>query len=94
MTRVVYLVCSHSNPDQVLRLVKLLRKGSGTSRVVIHHDEAVSHLDPASLVGLDGVHLLEPMPIEWGTFSLLRCSCPRLGKASARRVDEILAGTS
>jgi hypothetical protein len=69
MTRVVYLVCSHSNPDQVLRLVKLLRKGSGTSRVVIHHDEAVSHLDPASLVGLDGVHLLEPMPIEWGTFS-------------------------
>lgn len=75
-TRVVYLVCSHSNPDQVLRLVTLLRKGT-TSRVVIHHDEAVSHLDPGSLAGLDGVHLLDPMPIGWGTFSyvemVLRC---------------------
>lgn len=77
MTRVVYLVCSHSNPDQVLRLVTLLRNASATSRVVIHHDEAVSHLDRGSLVGLDRVHLLDPMPIGWGTFSyvemVLRC---------------------
>jgi hypothetical protein len=69
MTRVVYLVLSHVNPPQVVRLVRLLRTGSSHSHVVLHHDEASSHLDPLLLTGLANVHQLPYHPIAWGTFS-------------------------
>jgi hypothetical protein len=67
--KVMYLVFSHVNPPQVARLVRLLRAGSSDSHVVLHHDEASSHLDPELLAGLANVHVLPYRPIAWGTFS-------------------------
>jgi hypothetical protein len=77
-TRVLYLVTSHKNPEQVGRLVRTLRRGSPRSPIVIHHDSSRSTLDPALLSGLNDVHVLPfSIPVEWGDFSIvemnLRC---------------------
>jgi hypothetical protein len=79
MTKVVYLICSHNNPEQVIRLATVLRHGSPSSQVVLHHDQTASHLDPARLAGLDRVHLLEDdQHTVGGTFPylqmILRCT--------------------
>ena len=65
----VYLITSYTNPEQVSRLVTLLRRSSPGCHVVIHHDEARTHLDRAPLVALGNVQVLETdRPIGWGTF--------------------------
>lgn len=72
MTRVAYLVCSHTNPGQVTRLVTLLSDGERGSQVVVHHDEPGRHLDRDALKHLTGVHFLDSRgDIEWGSFSLV-----------------------
>jgi Core-2/I-Branching enzyme len=71
--KVVYFVASHVNPEQVVRLVRALRTGGPDSRVLIHHDYRVSHLDPASVQRFGNVELLyPPSPTRWGTFSTCR----------------------
>lgn len=75
--RVVYLITSHALPEQLLRLVGTLRRGSPNSAVVIHHDARSSHVDTAALAAL-GAQLIEPpTPADWGGFShlqaMLRC---------------------
>jgi hypothetical protein len=71
-TRVVYLVTSHRNPDQVARLVKTLRRGSPRSPIVIHHDASTSKLPPPLLEDLNDVHLLPfSVSVEWGDFSIV-----------------------
>jgi hypothetical protein len=70
--RVVYLVTSHRNPEQVARLVRTLRRGSPRSAIVIHHDSSKSTLDPSSLEDLEDVHLLPfSISVEWGDFSIV-----------------------
>jgi hypothetical protein len=66
--KVVYFVASHVNPPQVVRLVQALRTGNPASRVVIHHDEKVSHLDAASVLRFGNVEMLPAMPVQWGRF--------------------------
>ncbi|MGB7159944.1 MAG: beta-1,6-N-acetylglucosaminyltransferase [Tepidisphaeraceae bacterium] len=66
--KVVYFVASHVFPEQVARLVRALRTGNPESRVVVHHDEKVSHLDPATVEPFDNVDLLPAMPVQWGKF--------------------------
>jgi hypothetical protein len=72
--RVVYFIASHVNPDQVLRLARAcLRGGSPGSRVLIHHDYNVSHLDRAAVERLGNVDLLEQSTrIVRGFFSMCR----------------------
>jgi hypothetical protein len=69
--KVVYLVLSHVNPPQVAQLIRLLRRGSNHSHVVLHHDESSTHLDPRLLRDVSNVHLMRPIAITWGTFSLV-----------------------
>jgi Core-2/I-Branching enzyme len=52
MTAVAYLVQSHRDPDQVLRLVRRLRAGSPTSVVHVSHDVRGERLDDAALAAL------------------------------------------
>ena len=68
VAKVVYFVASHVNPPQVARLVRALRTGNPESRVVIHHDEKVSHLDPATVLEFGNVEMLPAMPVQWGQF--------------------------
>jgi len=69
MSQFVYLIVSHSNPAQVLRLARAIERASPTAHIVIHHDASKSRLDiPADL----RVHLVpNPVSAEWGDFSLV-----------------------
>jgi hypothetical protein len=68
---VAYLVVSHRNPEQVLRLVAALREGP-SSEVVVRHDDRRSHLPQAEVEDL-GAHLLDDgIEVDWGSFSYLR----------------------
>jgi hypothetical protein len=63
----VYLIHSHRQPQLVTRLVRRLLDGNPRARVVVHHDEARSHLD---LVDVDHERvdvLRHTQAIEWGT---------------------------
>jgi Core-2/I-Branching enzyme len=69
MARVVYLIATHVNPEQIIRLVRTLHAGSPTSRVVLHHDYDSCYLDADAFSGLERVHLTDHVPIQWGKFS-------------------------
>jgi hypothetical protein len=68
--RVVYLVLSHTNPEQVRRLVRTILSGSPTAHVLIHHDEFVSRLGPDAFADEPRVNVLRPdRRVEWGDYS-------------------------
>jgi hypothetical protein len=52
--KILYLIQTHKNPDQIYRLVKTIRKSSSSSVIVISHDSAAAPLDLAPLNGLPG----------------------------------------
>ena len=69
---VLYLITSHRDPDQVLRLARTLRRGSPGSAIAIHHDRSRSTLDPAPFQEMDDVYLLPfSVPVEWGGMSIV-----------------------
>lgn len=75
--RVAYVVCSYTLPEQVVRLLRLLRDGSPGAILVSHHDDRRSELDAAALADLGVVRVLPPTPVTWGSYSqldmVLRC---------------------
>ena len=60
-----FLVVSHRNPGQVLRLVRALREGSDTV-VLVHHDQRWEPIDPAECAQAGGRLVDYGLPIEWG----------------------------
>jgi hypothetical protein len=69
---VLYLITSHTDPEQVYRLARTLRRGSSRSAIVIHHDRSSTPIDPAPFRDLDNVHLLPfSVPVEWGDMSIV-----------------------
>jgi hypothetical protein len=73
MTKILYLIASHTNPDQVARLVKTINTGSPESQVLIHHDYSSSNLSSAAFEQISNVHILEDyIPVVWGDFSMVR----------------------
>lgn len=72
MSRVAYLILSHRNPKQVVRLASVLAWGGRDSHVFIDHDASKSRLDPAALAGLPNTTLLAgTRPGTWGGISLI-----------------------
>jgi hypothetical protein len=68
----VYLILSHRAPDQLLRLVRTLRRGSPQAQIVVSHDYCASHLDPALFHGISNFTLLPSRtPVAWGSWSQL-----------------------
>ena len=67
---VCYYVQSHRDPEQILRLVRTLRRGSPQAPIVVWHDFARCDLGDLPLAELPGVHLLRPpRPQTRGDFS-------------------------
>ena len=68
----VYAIFSHTRTNQVLRLVRALRRLSPNSVIVIHHDPGHEALD-ANACKAAGA-LIIPLPIrgEWGDYSLVQ----------------------
>jgi hypothetical protein len=69
--KLVYLVVSHRNPDQVLRLVRALREGP-SAEVVVRHDLRRSRLDAHEVERAGGRLLHDELRVEWGAWSYLR----------------------
>ena len=78
MSKIVYLIASHNNPSQLLRLVKTIKTESPDAQVLIHHDYSSCYLDSSTFKQLNDVHILENyVSVKWGEFSMvqmeLRC---------------------
>jgi len=68
--RIAYLILSHVDPPQVVRLVKRLRGDDPDCFVLVHHDPQTSRLSARAFDGYERVAMLEPpMHVEWGGFT-------------------------
>lgn len=70
--RLVYAVFSHTQPNQVLRLVRTIRALSPLANVVVHHDPGHAALDSRAVESLGGMVVPEAIAGEWGDFSLVQ----------------------
>jgi hypothetical protein len=66
--RVAYLVLSHLNPEQVLRLVRALRKGPA-AEVLVRHDQRRSALTPGDVEAAGAQPIEDGIEVEWGAWS-------------------------
>ena len=67
-----YLIQSHTNPAQLLRLVRTIRRGSPRAPVLVVHDATRCELDQAAFRGTGGVRVLSRrLPVERGGFSMV-----------------------
>jgi hypothetical protein len=65
---VAYIVVSHRNPGQVLRLVRTLREGPA-ARVLVRHDQRRSVLAAGEIEAAGGEPLEDRIEMEWGGWS-------------------------
>lgn len=72
MAKILYLIITYTNPEQVLRLVKAIKSGSPESQVVIHHDYTNSkyYLSASLFEQFQEVYVLKNyVPVQWGHIS-------------------------
>jgi hypothetical protein len=81
--KVVYVVLSHRNPDQVLRLVRALGEGPA-ARVLVRHDPRGPRLTPVELEAAGGEAIEDDIAFEWGGWSQLELILACLREAAAR----------
>jgi len=71
--RVCYFIQSHKNPEQVCRLVRVIKKSSPSSQVLISHDFSTSYLDLTSLSNFPGIDIIKRnKPPKRGDSSILK----------------------
>jgi hypothetical protein len=68
--KLAYLVVSHRNPRQVLRLVGALTEGPA-AHVFVRHDQRQSRLAAADVEQAGGRLIDDGLPVEWGAWSQL-----------------------
>jgi hypothetical protein len=75
---VAYVVLSHRNPAQVVRLVGALTEGPA-ARVLVRHDRRWSTLEPAAIEAAGGQAIEDDIEVEWARWSYLELivSCLR-----------------
>lgn len=69
--RFVYAIYSHTNPKQVLRLVRTIRALSPQSYIVVHHDPSASTLNAQDVLSAGGLVIPDPVPGAWGDYALV-----------------------
>jgi hypothetical protein len=80
---VVYVVISHRNPEQVVRLVRVLREGPA-ARVLVRHDPRWEALDGDVLEEAGGEPFDNGIRATWGAWSYLKLILSCLREAAAR----------
>lgn len=74
--RIAFLILSHREPSQLLRLVATIRLQLPDSPIVIHHDTFREPLPKSALDPFHGVHLISPEgPTGWGDFTVVAAAC-------------------
>jgi hypothetical protein len=81
--KLVYLVVSHRNPDQVLRLVRALRE-SPAAMVVVRHDQRHSWLDAGALEQAGALPLSDAIEVAWADWSYVRMLIGALERIAAK----------
>ena len=79
---VAFLVVSHRNPGQVLRLVRVLREGDDT-RVLVRHDQRRSALAAVAVEEAGGRLLLDRHGVAWGDFAYAEMLIEALAQMAA-----------
>jgi Core-2/I-Branching enzyme len=70
--KTAFLVLSHRNPEQTVRLLTTLRCQLPDAPLVVHHDQFRSALSAADVAQLGDAHVLtSPEPVVWGDFSVV-----------------------
>jgi hypothetical protein len=70
--QVAYLVTSYRPPQQLLRLLRTLRRAQPEAPIVVHHDRFRSTWNVDLVAPIGGVHVrTSDMPVEWGDFSIV-----------------------
>jgi hypothetical protein len=70
--KTAFLVLSHRNPEQTVRLLTTLRRQLPDAPLVVHHDQFRSRLSAADVALLGDAHVLtSPDPVVWGDFSVV-----------------------
>jgi len=87
--RIAYLVLSHRNPEQVLRLVGALTEGPA-AEVLVRHDARFSTLDEGHLDRLGARSLHDDIEFEWGGWSQLQMLLACLDQARELDPDWLL----
>jgi hypothetical protein len=80
---VAYIVLSHRNPEQVLRLVRVLREGPA-ARVLVRHDPRGSSLPAAEIEAAGGEVIEDRIESQWGGWSQLELIVGCLREAVVR----------
>jgi hypothetical protein len=80
---VVYIVISHRNPEQVVRLVRVLREGP-SCRVLVRHDPRGERLERARIEAAGGEPLEDRIKMRWGRWSQLKLLLACLREAAER----------
>lgn len=80
---IVYIVLSHRNPEQVLRLVRVLAEGPA-ARVLVRHDPRGPSLATGEIEGAGGEAIHDEIVFEWGGWSQLELILSCLREARAR----------
>jgi hypothetical protein len=80
---VAYIVISHRNPDQVLRLVRALREGPG-ARVLVRHDPRGEPLARGDIEAAGGEPLEDRIGSGWGGWNHLRLMLASLRETVTR----------
>jgi hypothetical protein len=80
---VVYIVLSHRNPEQVLRLVRALREGPA-ARVLVRHDPRAEPIGPKELEEAGGEPVEDGIPFEWAGWPHVQVLLGCLREAVAR----------
>ncbi len=73
--RVCFLILNHRPPEQLLRLLRAIRRQLPDAPIVVHHDQFYTNIDADMLRPVGGVHLItSDFPVRWGDFSLIDCT--------------------
>ena len=80
---VVYIVISHRNPEQVVRLVRVLREGP-SARVLVRHDPLGERLEGEEIEAAGGEPVEDRIKSKWGGWPHLRLIVSCLREAVAR----------
>jgi Core-2/I-Branching enzyme len=73
MAKFLYLIASHTNPAQVVRLLKKIKSESPDAEILLHHDASKVDFPRSQVASLTGMHFAEkPIAAKWGTFAQVR----------------------
>jgi hypothetical protein len=72
LVQVAYLVTSYRPPQQLLRLLRTLRRAQPEAPIVVHHDRFRTTWNADLVAPIGGVHVLtSEVPVSWGDFSVV-----------------------